>query len=226
MQTEPIRILVADDHSIVREGLRLILESQDGFEIVGEASDGLEAVALTAETTPDVVLMDLRMPGVDGIEAIRRISKTNPDAAVVILTTYDEDGYMHEGLRAGARGYLLKDTDRNTLYHTIRAAARGDTLLTSEVASKVFSKERAEASRGTIASSGPGRKPATFLTDREREVLGAVADGEPSRKIAGRLGISERTVKAHLASIYSKLGVSSRTGAVARALREGLVQLD
>jgi NarL family two-component system response regulator YdfI len=125
----PIRILVADDHLIIRQGLRLILETEDGFELVGEAADGAEAIRLCAESKPDVVLMDLRMPGMDGLTAIERLHVEQPDVAVVILTTFNEDDLMMRGLRAGAKGYLLKDTDRETLFNTIRAARRGETLL-------------------------------------------------------------------------------------------------
>ncbi|HLB50214.1 MAG TPA: response regulator transcription factor [Anaerolineales bacterium] len=212
--TDITRVLIADDHLIVREGLRLILETGEGFELVGEAADGAEAVRLANELKPDVVLMDLRMPGVDGLTAIERLRVEQPQVAVVILTTYNEDDLMMRGLRAGARGYLLKDTDRATLLDTIRAAARGETLLKPEIMTRLLA--RAE-------TASPGVNNPLALTDREREVLAGVARGERSKEIAARLGISERTVKAHLASIYNKLGVDSRAAATAIATQRGLI---
>lgn len=210
----PIRILIADDHLIIRQGLRLILETEDGFELVGEAADGAEAVRLCAELKPEVALMDLRMPGMDGLTAIERLRSEQPQIAVVILTTFNEDDLMLRGLRAGAKGYLLKDTDRQTLFSAIRAAARGETLFQPEVLARLLSKVDGRS----LASS------ATFdLTEREREVLAAVARGERSKEIALRLKITERTVKAHLASIYNKLGVDSRAAAIAVASQHGLL---
>ena len=213
MMSDSIRVLIADDHLIVREGLRLILETGEGFELVGEATDGAEAVRLAHELSPDVILMDLRMPNMDGLAAIERLRVEQPQVAVVILTTYNEDDLMLRGLRAGARGYLLKDTDRETLLNTIRAAARGETLLKPEIMARLLSQAE------------PHSKPHSDLdlTDREREVLAAVARGERSKEIAAQMGITERTVKAHLASIYNKLGVDSRAAAIAVASLRGLL---
>lgn len=210
--SQPIRILVADDHLIIRQGLRLILETQEGFELVGEAADGAEAVRLCGELNPDVVLMDLRMPGMDGLTAIERLRVEQPGIAVVILTTFNEDDLMMRGLRAGAKGYLLKDTDRETLFNTVRAAARGETLLKPEIIARVLTQ---------AGGTGAPAVSATNLTEREMEVLKAVAQGERSKEIAFRLGISERTVKAHLASIYNRLGVDSRAAAIAVAAQKG-----
>jgi two-component system, NarL family, response regulator YdfI len=211
-----IRILIADDHLIIREGLRLILETEDDFELVGEASDGAEALRQAAEVQPDVILMDLRMPGMDGLTAIERLRTEQPQIAVVILTTFNEDELMRRGMRAGARGYLLKDTGRQTLFNNIRAAARGETLLKPEVMARLLAEP---ASHTAGSSSQPGQE----LTEREREVLTAVGRGERSKEIALRLGITERTVKAHLANIYSKLGVDSRAAAIAAASQRGWI---
>jgi two-component system, NarL family, response regulator YdfI len=212
-----IRILIADDHLIIRQGLRLILETEPDFELVGEASDGAEALTLCKELDPHVVLMDLRMPNMDGITAIERLHKEQPGIAVVILTTFNEDDLMFRGLQAGARGYLLKDTDRATLFAAIRAAARGETLLKPDIMARLLSRTGASSTGGSVAEP-------VSLTGREQEVLEAVARGERSKEIASHLGISERTVKAHLASIYSKLGVDSRAAAIAIAAQRGMLK--
>jgi two-component system, NarL family, response regulator YdfI len=217
--TESIHILIADDHDVVRDGLRLILESEDDFEVVGEAANGAEAVRLCSELNPQVVLMDLRMPGMDGLTAIKHIRQQQPDTNIVILTTYNEDALMLNGLRSGARSYLLKDTKRQVLFDTLRAAARGESLLSQDVIARVM------AQSSGVPAAGP--KTAAFgeiaLTDREQEVLIGVARGERSKEIAARLGITERTVKAHLASIYNKFGVDSRAAAIAVASQRGLL---
>lgn len=213
---KPIRILIADDHLIVREGLRLILEAEPGFELVGEACDGGEALKLAAELEPDVVLMDLRMPRLDGLTAIAQLRERQPEVAIVILTTFKEDDLMRRGLKLGARAYLLKDTDRAKLFNTIRAAARGETLLQPEIMAQLMAPSDTEKK-----SSQP--QGAIGLTDRELEVLAAVARGERSKEIAYRLGITERTVKAHLSNIYSKLGVDARAAAVSEAMRRGII---
>ena len=211
-----IKILIADDHLIIRQGLRLILETEDDLELVAEAADGAEALRLCKKLNPDVVLMDLRMPNMDGLTAIERLRDDQPGIAVVILTTFNEDELMFRGLQAGARGYLLKDTDRSTLFDTIRAAARGETLLKPEIMARILA--RTNQSTTVMQTNEP-----VNLTDRELEVLQAVARGERSKEIALQLGISERTVKAHLASIYNKLGVDSRAAAIAVAAQLGLL---
>ena len=211
-----IRILIADDHLIIRQGLRLILETEEDIELVAEATDGAEALNLCKNLNPDVVLMDLRMPNMDGLTAIERLRAEQPGVAVVILTTFNEDELMFRGLQAGARGYLLKDTDRSTLFDTIRAAARGETLLKPEIMARVLARS---GKPGTMTKS----EESISLTDRELEVLQSVAHGERSKEIAVQLGISERTVKAHLASIYNKLGVDSRAAAIAIAAQMGLL---
>jgi NarL family two-component system response regulator YdfI len=182
------------------------------IEPVGEAANGAEAVRLVGELSPDVVLMDLRMPGMDGIEAIQQIKARYPTVEIVILTTYDDDEYIVQGLRAGARGYLLKDTGRQALFEAIRAAARGESLLPSAVVDKV------------VARLGAPRPVATgSLSEREQEVLALLAEGASNKEVSLRLQITERTVKAHVTSILNKLGVNSRTEAVAVALRQGLL---
>jgi NarL family two-component system response regulator YdfI len=215
-QEKPIRVLIADDHLIIREGMRLILEAENGFELIGEACNGEEAIRLANELRPDVVLMDLRMPGMGGLQAIEYLHQDQPDLPVVILTTYNEDELMKQGLRAGARGYLLKDTDRNSLFNALRAAVRGETLLKPEVLSRLLAKPE----RGSQHIS-PRR--GLQLTDRETAILAAVAQGDRTKEIALHLGITERTVKAHLASIYNKLGVDSRAAAIAVAAQQGLL---
>ncbi|HET9912297.1 MAG TPA: response regulator transcription factor [Anaerolineales bacterium] len=207
-----IRILIADDHDVVRDGLKLILETEEDFQVIGEVGDGAKAVQLTEELQPDVILMDLRMPGMDGLQAIEKIHAKWPKVAVVILTTYNEDDLMMRGLRAGARGYLLKDTNRQTLFNSLRAAARGEALFMPEVIARVLNQP-----------SAGKRSESSVLTERELEVLRAAARGERSKEIALHLGIAERTVKAHLDSIYNKLGVDSRAAAVATAIERGLL---
>ena len=209
----PIRVLITDDHLIVREGLRLILETTDGIENVGEASDGAECLSLVSALKPDVILMDLQMPRMDGITAITHLRRDHPEIAIVILTTFNEDDLMVRGLQAGARGYLLKDTSRENLLDTIQAAARGETLLKPEILARVLSARPATAAATTDS----------LLTERELEVLQATARGERNKEIAYKLGITERTVKAHLASIYQKFSVDSRAAAVAVAAQRGLL---
>ncbi len=212
--TDTIRVLITDDHSIVREGLGLILETSDDIEVVGEAADGAEALRLVAEHAPDVVLMDLRMPGMDGLTAIEHLQRDHPQVAVVILTTYNEDDLMLRGLRAGAKGFLLKDTTRDTLLDTIQAAAKGESLLSSDVMSRLMANMQSGGKR----SSSPTDSP---LTERELQTLRGVAAGETNKGVALQLGISERTVKAHLTSVYNKLGVDSRAAAIAVAAQNG-----
>lgn len=213
-----IRVLVVDDHLIVRQGLRLMLEEAgEDFELVGEAADGETALTLVHDLQPDVVLMDIRLPGLDGIDALARIRANSPQIAVLILTTYNEDALIVRGLRAGACGYLLKDTTRDTLFRSVRTAARGESLLQPEMITRALS----HAERSTLAESH--HRSQIALTERECDVLVEVARGKRSKEIAAQLGITENTVKGHLTSIYGKLGVDSRASAVAIALERGLL---
>jgi NarL family two-component system response regulator YdfI len=212
-----IRVMVTDDHLIVREGLRLILETADGIEFVGEAKDGAECLELVKKLNPQVILMDLQMPHMDGITAIEYLRKEYPEIAIVILTTYNEDDLMIRGLQAGARGYLLKDSSRENLIDTIQAAAKGETLLKPEILARVLSSKTSVKKETTSQTE-------SILTERELEVLQLAAKGERNKEIAYQLGITERTVKAHLQSIYQKFGVDSRAAAVAIAAQKGLLR--
>jgi two-component system, NarL family, response regulator YdfI len=209
-----IRVLITDDHLIIREGLRLILETSENIEVVGEASDGSECLRLVPELNPDVILMDLQMPRMDGITAIQHLRRDHAEIAIVILTTYNENDLMIRGLQAGARGYLLKDSSREHLLDTIIAASKGETLLKPEILARVL------AAQSQPKPAPPGSVAST-LTERELEVLQSAARGERNKEIAYKLGITERTVKAHLASIYQKFGVDSRASAVAIAAQKG-----
>ena len=211
-----IRVMITDDHLIVREGLRLILETADDIEVVGEAVDGAECLELVSKLNPQVILMDLQMPRMDGITAIEHLRKKHPEIAIVILTTYNEDDLMIRGLQLGACGYLLKDTSRESLLDTIQAAAKGETLLKLEILARVLAPQ-APPKLASVA------KNESTLTERELEVLQSAAKGERNKEIAYKLGITERTVKAHLQSIYQKFGVDSRAAAVAVAAQKGLL---
>jgi len=220
---KPIRVMITDDHLIIREGLRLILETSDGIEIVGEASNGAECLRLVPDLKPDVVLMDLQMPGMDGITAIDHLRREHPQIAIVILTTFNEDEMMVRGLQAGARGYLLKDTDRENLLDTIQAAVKGETLLKPQILARVLAHQTTPKPVADTRQSAAAPQTDSTLTERELEVLQAAARGERNKEIAYKLGITERTVKAHLASIYQKYGVDSRAAAVAIAAQQGLL---
>ena len=216
-----IRVIIADDHPVVRKGLRMTLEEFGAeIELVGEAEDGKAAVRLVEEVQPDVVLLDIRMPGMDGLEALEHMRASSPQVAVVILTTYNEDAFLLRGLQAGACGYLLKDCPLETLLHAIRAAARGETLLQPEMVARLL-KAQAGAAASPPAVTRAGNKPR--LTERELEILAAVARGERSKEIAAHLGLTRRTIETYLTAIYQKLEVDSRAAAVAVALEQGLL---
>ena len=221
----PIRILLVDDQALFREGLRTLLSVQADFEVVGEAANGQEAVRLAATLRPDVALMDLQMPLLDGVAATRQLHATLPGCRVIVLTTFDDDEYVFEGLRAGAVGYLLKDTPSARLAEAIRAAARGESFLEPSVAAKVVAEfTRLSASPGPRPAATPPAQPlAEPLSDRELEVLRLVAQGASNKEIAAALFIAEGTAKNHLTNILGKLGVTDRTQAALKAKELGLI---
>jgi DNA-binding NarL/FixJ family response regulator len=209
---DKIRLLIVDDHPVVRDGLRGMLENQPDFEVAGDASEGSTAVQLAESLLPDIVLMDLRMPVMDGVTALREIKVHNPQVQVLVLTTYDSDADILPAIEAGASGYLLKDSSREELFSAIRATARGETVLAPAVAERLVTRMRA-----------PGGEQ---LSSRELEVLQLVSEGESNSEIASHLHISQATVKSHLVHIFDKLGVSDRTAAVTAALRRGILRLN
>ncbi|GGJ27216.1 response regulator [Paenibacillus hunanensis] len=218
-------VLIVDDHFVVREGLKLILETSDEYQVVGEAENGQIAVELALELQPDVILMDLNMPVMDGLEAMEKLQQQQCMIPVVILTTYNEDDLMIKGLAMGAKGYLLKDSKREHLFRTLDSAIRGETLLQPEIMQTVFQARSKAVSSTPTRTSSQSSYSAVLLSNREKIVLQAIAHGHRSKDIAFDMGISERTVKAHLTNIYNKLGVDSRAQAVAFAIEKGIVHL-
>ncbi|WP_067136433.1 response regulator [Microtetraspora malaysiensis] len=211
MAETPIRLLIVDDHPIVRDGIRGMFVGDPDFEVLGEAGDGAQAVELARALNPDVILMDLRMPRMDGVSAIKELVRLGIAARVLILTTYDTDRDVLPAIEAGATGYLLKDTGRDELIRAVRTAARGEAVLSPSVATRLLGQVRA---------------PADPLSARELEILHLIAEGATNREAAARLFISEATVKSHVLHIYAKLGVNDRAAAVAAAFRRGLLTLD
>lgn len=216
-----VRVLICDDHAVFRRGLALVLEPEDGVEVVGEAADADDAVAAAARLLPDVVLMDLRMPG-GGIEATRRIRAAQPDTRVVALTVSDDDADLFAAVRAGAAGYLLKDVSIEDVPAAVRAVAAGQSLLSPAMTSKLLDGYAELAGREPGGGEQPGGG-GIRLTGRERDVLAGIARGASNRAIAADLGIAENTVKNHVRGVLDKLGATSRTEAALRAVREGLV---
>jgi DNA-binding NarL/FixJ family response regulator len=212
-----IRILIVDDHPIVRDGLVAILSTQPDFAVVGESSNGADAVRLSRDLKPDVVLLDLEMPEMDGVEALKQMRQVCPAVRVIVLTAFDTDERIVGAVRAGAQGYLLKGTPREEIFRAIRVVSKGGSLLEPLVASKLIHHVESGAQE-------PDR-PRETLTEREREVLTLLAQGRTNKEIAASLVITERTVKFHVSSILAKLGVGNRTEAVTLAAQQGLVKL-
>jgi len=204
-----IRLLIVDDHPVVRDGLRGMFAGDDRFQVAGEAGNGHEALAVARSVRPDVVLMDLRMPGMDGVTTIRALKEQGSGARVLVLTTYDTDSDVLPAIKAGATGYLLKDTPREELFRAVAAAHRGESVLSPAVAGRLM---------GNLRS--PAREP---LSQRELEVLTLISQGSSNRETATKLFISEATVKTHLLHVYAKLGVRDRAAAVATAFERGLL---
>ena len=217
--TDKIRLLIVDDQRLMREGLRTLLELEHGFEIVGEAANGQDALDAYAELKPDVVLMDIRMPGMDGVEATRRLCTSWPETRVIILTTFDDDANVFEGLRAGAVGYLLKDLSGQELAHAVRTVYKGGGLIEPTVAKRVMAEfARLHPPARTIEEGLP--EP---LTERELDVLKLVSAGLSNREIGNKLGLSEGTVKNYVTSVLQKIGVRDRTQAALRGRELGLI---
>ncbi|AYF05137.1 MULTISPECIES: response regulator [Bacillus] len=208
-------VLIVDDHFVVREGLKLIIETSDSFQIIGEAANGEEALSFIEKKKPDVILMDLNMPKMSGLETIEALNKKQNHTPIIILTTYNEDELMLKGIELGAKGYLLKDTDRENLFRTLEAAIRGEILLQPNVMEKIVNYKRKEVYADKVEENN--------LTEKELFVLKAIARGNKNKEIAFDMGIAERTVKAYLTNIYNKLGVNSRSEAVAVSIERKLI---
>jgi DNA-binding NarL/FixJ family response regulator len=213
---DKIKVMIVDDHLVVREGLRQLLEIEDDIEVIAEAASGLECLDMIEKALPDIIFMDVRMPGVSGIEATRLVCQKHPQVKVIMLTIYEEDQYVRESIRAGAKGYVLKKVERNELIRIVREVMEDRAFLDPKVASAVFDHVKQEAGQRAKVREEP-------LTLRELEVLQHMAEGSSDRRIAESLHISEHTVRSHIKNLYRKLGVSSRAHAVARALREGIL---
>ena len=214
--TEQIKILIVDDHPIVRQGLAAVLEHEEDLTVVGEAGDGVEGVAKARALLPDIILMDLQMPEMDGVDAITRIVEDGLKTSIIILTTYDTDDYIFRGIEAGARGYLLKDSPPDEVIKAIRTVRRGDSLIQPRVATRLLDR-LGQLSRSPV--------PETTLSKREIEVLQLMATGAANKTIASELNIGQSTVKTHIVRIFSKLGVNGRTEAVAEAVKKKIIQL-
>ena len=214
--TESIRIVIADDHPVVRQGLATVLGQEEGLEVVGQAANGLEAVDQARKLQPDIILMDLQMPEMDGVEAIQKIKMESSDIGIIILTTFDTDDYIFRGIEAGARGYLLKDATPEEVLKAIHTVHQGESLIEPRVASRLLDR------LGQLSHPPP---PESALSHREIEVLQVMSTGAANKEIASQLLIGQSTVKTHIVRIFNKLNVSGRTEAVAEGVRKGIIKL-
>ena len=213
---ESIRIVIADDHPIVREGLATVLNLEEGLEVVGQAVNGLEAVSLAMDLHPDVILMDLQMPEMDGVQAIRAVKARSPEIGIIILTTYETDEHIFTGIEAGARAYLLKDSSPAEVFEAIRAVHKGFSLIQPSIATRVLDR---------VSQQAQGAAPEQVLSARELEVLQLASTGAANKEIGAELLIAGSTVKTHVIRIFNKLGVRGRTEAVTEAVRRGIIKL-
>ena len=214
--SESIKIVIADDHPIVRQGLATVLSQEEDMEVIGQAGNGLEAVDLARKLHPDIILMDLQMPEMDGVEAIQKIKLDTSDIGIIILTTYDTDDYIFRGIEAGARGYLLKDSPPEEVLKAIHTVHKGESLIEPRVASRLIDR---------FSQLSHASAPEEILSSREVQVLELIAKSAANKTIANELFIGESTVKTHIIHIFNKLGVKGRTEAVAEAARRGIIQL-
>lgn len=218
------RVVLVDDQTLIRQGIRMLLSTEPGIEVVGEAANGAEALAVIEQVRPEVVLMDIRMPVMDGVAATREITRRRPEIGVIILTTFDDEEFVFEGLRAGARGYLLKDISSEEMAEAVRAVAKGGALIQPSITRKVLSEF---ARLSTPPASSAAQHAAAMLpeplTERELEVLKCIAEGASNREIAERLVITEGTVKNHVSNLIAKLGVRDRTQALVKAQEIGII---
>ena len=213
----PTRILIVDDHTMVRDGLSSMLQRQPDFEVVGEASNGKEGVEQAERLRPDLILMDLRMPEMDGVEAMRKIRIHQPEVDFLVLTTFDTDEYIFDAIEVGAKGFLLKDTSRDELFNAVRTISNGNSYFQPDIASRL-------ADQFAVLRKGGGHVT-DALSEREREVLNLIAQGKANKEVASELSLSESTVKSHVSNIFSKLGVNDRTGAVTTAIQKGIIKI-
>ena len=214
--TEPIKILIVDDHPIVRQGLATVLEQESDLSVVGQAANGLEGVERARVLSPDIILMDLQMPEMDGVEAINLVCAEEQEIGIIVLTTYDTDEHIFRGVKAGARGYLLKDSPPEEVVKAVRTVYRGESLIEPRVTSMLLDR---------LGQLSRGPAPESTLSGREIEVLEVMATGAANKQIASELNIGQSTVKTHIVRIFNKLGVNGRTEAVAEAVKKGIIKL-